>query len=69
MPPLDVQLWDYTLIPNPFWGGFLFPTLVFIVLNLMLTVLAHQLSRLLLHHPRPLVVPQDAPVEIVAERN
>ena len=29
MPRLDVRLWDKTLIPNPFWGGALFPTVVF----------------------------------------
>jgi ubiquinol-cytochrome c reductase cytochrome b subunit len=29
MPRLDVRLWDKTLIPNPFWAGALFPTVVF----------------------------------------
>ena len=28
MPGFDVTLGDYTLIPNPFWGGVLFPTVV-----------------------------------------
>ena len=32
MPPLDVQLGDYTAVPNPFWGGLLFPLAVFAVL-------------------------------------
>jgi ubiquinol-cytochrome c reductase cytochrome b subunit len=32
MPSLDVVLGDYTLIPNPFWGGVLFPTIVLVVL-------------------------------------
>jgi len=34
MPPLEVQVFDYTLMPNPFFGGFLFPNLVFLVLFL-----------------------------------
>jgi ubiquinol-cytochrome c reductase cytochrome b subunit len=29
MPRLDVRLWGKTLIPNPFWGGALFPSVVF----------------------------------------
>jgi ubiquinol-cytochrome c reductase cytochrome b subunit len=29
MPRLDVRIGDKTLIPNPFWGGALFPTFVF----------------------------------------
>ena len=29
MPGFDVVVGDYTLIPNPFWGGALFPLLVF----------------------------------------
>ncbi|MEA2241524.1 MAG: ubiquinol-cytochrome c reductase cytochrome b subunit [Solirubrobacteraceae bacterium] len=28
MPGFDVTIRDYTLIPNPFWGGVLFPTVV-----------------------------------------
>jgi ubiquinol-cytochrome c reductase cytochrome b subunit len=28
-PGFDVRIADYTLIPNPFWGGVLFPSLVF----------------------------------------
>jgi ubiquinol-cytochrome c reductase cytochrome b subunit len=32
MPGFDVTVGDYTLIPNPFWGGVLFPTVVFGVL-------------------------------------
>lgn len=34
MPPLELQIGDYTLVPNPFFGGLLFPTLVFAVLYL-----------------------------------
>jgi ubiquinol-cytochrome c reductase cytochrome b subunit len=34
MPPLEPQIGDYTLVPNPFWGGLLFPTIVFVVLYL-----------------------------------
>ncbi len=29
MPPIEVQLFGHTLIPNPFFGGVLFPTVVF----------------------------------------
>jgi quinol---cytochrome-c reductase cytochrome b subunit len=29
MPGFDVTIGDYTLIPNPFWGGALFPMVVF----------------------------------------
>jgi ubiquinol-cytochrome c reductase cytochrome b subunit len=32
MPGFDVTIGDRTLIPNPFWGGVLFPTLVLVVL-------------------------------------
>src|SRR5204863_2518254 len=32
MPAFDVTIGDYTLIPNPFWGGVAFPTFVFLVL-------------------------------------
>ena len=29
MPGFDVTIGDYTLVPNPFWGGVLFPLVVF----------------------------------------
>jgi ubiquinol-cytochrome c reductase cytochrome b subunit len=29
MPAFDVTILDYTVIPNPFWGGVLFPSFVF----------------------------------------
>jgi ubiquinol-cytochrome c reductase cytochrome b subunit len=29
MPGFDVVIGNYTLVPNPFWGGVLFPSLVF----------------------------------------
>ena len=32
MPGFDVTIGSYTLFPNPFWGGVLFPTVVFGVL-------------------------------------
>ncbi|MGI8430451.1 MAG: cytochrome bc1 complex cytochrome b subunit [Solirubrobacteraceae bacterium] len=32
MPPLEVHLFGYTLLPNPFFGGILFPGIVFSVL-------------------------------------
>jgi ubiquinol-cytochrome c reductase cytochrome b subunit len=32
MPGFDVTIGDYTLIPNPFWGGVLFPVVVLLVL-------------------------------------
>jgi ubiquinol-cytochrome c reductase cytochrome b subunit len=32
MPGFDVTIGDYTLVPNPFWGGILFPTIVMGVL-------------------------------------
>jgi ubiquinol-cytochrome c reductase cytochrome b subunit len=32
MPGFDVTIGSYTLVPNPFWGGLLFPTVVFLVL-------------------------------------
>ena len=34
MPGFDVTIGDYTLIPNPFWGGVLFPTVVMVVMAL-----------------------------------
>jgi ubiquinol-cytochrome c reductase cytochrome b subunit len=34
MPGFDVVIGDYTLIANPFWGGALFPMLVFLILFL-----------------------------------
>jgi ubiquinol-cytochrome c reductase cytochrome b subunit len=29
MPGFDVHVWGYTIVPNPFWGGVLFPLVVF----------------------------------------
>ena len=34
MPPLELQLGDYTVVPNPFWFGAGFPMFVFAVLYL-----------------------------------
>jgi ubiquinol-cytochrome c reductase cytochrome b subunit len=38
MPGFDVTIGSYTLIPNPFWGGVLFPLLVFVFLFLWPTI-------------------------------
>jgi ubiquinol-cytochrome c reductase cytochrome b subunit len=32
MPGFDVNIGDFTLIPNPFWGGILFPGVVMVVM-------------------------------------
>jgi ubiquinol-cytochrome c reductase cytochrome b subunit len=32
VPSFDVTIGNYTLVPNPFWGGALFPTIVLLVL-------------------------------------
>jgi ubiquinol-cytochrome c reductase cytochrome b subunit len=32
MPPLEIHLFGHVLVPNPFWGGVAFPTLVFALL-------------------------------------
>jgi ubiquinol-cytochrome c reductase cytochrome b subunit len=32
MPGFDVTLGGYTLVPNPFWGGVLFPTVVMVLM-------------------------------------
>jgi ubiquinol-cytochrome c reductase cytochrome b subunit len=29
MPPLEIHLWGYTIVPNAFFGGALFPLIVF----------------------------------------
>jgi ubiquinol-cytochrome c reductase cytochrome b subunit len=34
VPSFDVTIGNYTLVPNPFWGGALFPLFVFAVLYL-----------------------------------
>ena len=34
VPGFDLTIGKYTLVPNPLWGGLLFPTLVFTVLGL-----------------------------------
>jgi ubiquinol-cytochrome c reductase cytochrome b subunit len=34
LPGFDVTIGDYTLVPNPFWGGVLFPLVVLLVLVL-----------------------------------
>ena len=33
IPGFDVTIGDYTLVPNPFWGGALFPLVVFAILG------------------------------------
>jgi len=32
MPPVELRFWGHTWVPNPFWGGVLFPTVVFATL-------------------------------------
>ena len=32
MPPLEIQVFGRTLVPNPFWGGIAFPGVVFTML-------------------------------------
>jgi ubiquinol-cytochrome c reductase cytochrome b subunit len=34
VPSFDVTIGDYTVVPNPFWGGALFPLVVFSILGL-----------------------------------
>jgi ubiquinol-cytochrome c reductase cytochrome b subunit len=34
VPSFDVTIGDYTVVPNPFWGGALFPLVVLLVLGL-----------------------------------
>ena len=34
MPPLEVRFGDFTAVPNPFWGGALYPLVVFAILYL-----------------------------------
>jgi ubiquinol-cytochrome c reductase cytochrome b subunit len=34
VPSFDVTIGDYTVVPNPFWGGALFPLVVLMVLAL-----------------------------------
>ena len=34
VPGFDLTIGDYTLVPNPFWGGALFPLIVFFVLGI-----------------------------------
>src|SRR3954470_746181 len=34
VPRFDLTIGDYTLVPNPFWGGVLFPLIVMVVLML-----------------------------------
>ncbi|HEV7640269.1 MAG TPA: cytochrome b N-terminal domain-containing protein [Gaiellaceae bacterium] len=34
VPGFDLTIGDYTLVPNPFWGGALFPLLILVVLAL-----------------------------------
>ncbi|HVI17902.1 MAG TPA: cytochrome b N-terminal domain-containing protein [Gaiellales bacterium] len=34
VPSFDVTIGNYTLVPNPFWGGILFPGLIFTILGI-----------------------------------
>ena len=55
-PGFDVTIGDYTLIPNPFWGGALFPMLVFAFLLAWPTIERRRMGdrdvHNLLDHPR-----------------
>jgi ubiquinol-cytochrome c reductase cytochrome b subunit len=49
MPPLEIRIFGHTLVPNPFWGGLFFPTVVFVVLYAW-PFLHRRLSRDHAHH-------------------
>ena len=34
VPHFDVTIGNYTLVPNPFWGGVLFPGIIFTILGI-----------------------------------
>jgi ubiquinol-cytochrome c reductase cytochrome b subunit len=60
VPHFDVVIGDFTLIPNPFWGGALFPLVVLIVLATW-PWLERRVTRDRLYH-NVLDRPRDAPV-------
>jgi ubiquinol-cytochrome c reductase cytochrome b subunit len=60
VPHFDVLIGDFTLIPNPFWGGALFPLVVLIVLGVW-PWLERRVTRDRLYH-NVLDRPRDAPV-------
>jgi ubiquinol-cytochrome c reductase cytochrome b subunit len=50
MPHFDVVIGNYTLIPNPFWGGVLFPGAVFGFLYLWPTIERRRLKDTRVHN-------------------
>jgi ubiquinol-cytochrome c reductase cytochrome b subunit len=60
VPHFDVVIGDFTLIPNPFWGGALFPLIVLVVLAAW-PWLERRVTRDRLYH-NVLDRPRDAPV-------
>jgi len=50
MPPLEITAFGRTLVPNPFWGGILFPGLVFATLGLWPFAEARLLRDRATHH-------------------
>lgn len=60
VPGFDVTIGGYTLVPNPFWGGVLFPTVVFGFL-LVWPALERRLTRDRAYH-NLLDRPRDAPL-------
>lgn len=59
VPGFDVTIGDYTLIPNPFWGGVLFPAAIFAFLYLW-PVIERRVTRD--HSPHHLLTrPRDMP--------
>ena len=59
VPTFDVTIGNYTLIPNPFWGGALFPLIVFAILYLTPSVERRLTGEYGFHHL--LDRPRDAP--------
>jgi ubiquinol-cytochrome c reductase cytochrome b subunit len=59
-PPVDVVIGGYTVIPEPFWGGVFFPTVVFAVLYLWPWLEQRFLTRDLSRHEL-LDAPRDNP--------
>jgi ubiquinol-cytochrome c reductase cytochrome b subunit len=64
VPSFDVTIGGYTLVPNPFWGGALFPLAVFLILYLWPS-LERRFTRDAAFH-NLLDRPRDAPVRTAA---
>jgi ubiquinol-cytochrome c reductase cytochrome b subunit len=61
MPGFDVTIGHYTLVPNPFWGGALFPLVVFLFLGLWPVIERRWISHDYGYH-NLLDRPRDAPL-------